>query len=265
MEVEQTAGSEADAKKRFATLDSTDIDKLLEGKDSASTKRATQTGVRIFRSYLKEKCLPTDFENLSHIDLDSILSTFYAEARQENGELYKSSSLNSIRYSINRHLEDMDIITGKSFKKSNDVFIAATKELKRRGKDVTHHPPLEKKDFAKLYQYFDLNNNIKLQQKVFVDVLLYFGRRARSNIQQLKITDFVITVDNENNTYIQMTTDEQMKHQPDVSNRKMYAIPGMSYLKLIFTSRGSPQDFFKEHIFMRQVLLTCASHIPHKH
>jgi hypothetical protein len=57
-------------------------------------------------------------------------------------------------------------------------------------RSFTHYHPLELKDPHKLYEYLDSNNNIKLQEKVFADLMLYFGRRGRENIHDLKITGF---------------------------------------------------------------------------
>jgi hypothetical protein len=62
-----------------------------------------------------------------------------------------------------------------------------------RGKGgITHYPPLELKDLHRLYEYLHSNNNVKLQEKVFLDLMLYFGRRGRENIHDLKITDFAV-------------------------------------------------------------------------
>jgi hypothetical protein len=47
-----------------------------------------------------------------------------------------------------------------------------TKDLKREGKGaVTHYPPIEETDIRKMYDYFNVNDNVKLQRKVFVDVM----------------------------------------------------------------------------------------------
>jgi hypothetical protein len=61
---------------------------------------------------------------------------------------------------------------------------------------------LELKDPHKLYEYLDSNNNIKLQEKVFADLMLYFGRRGRGNIHDLKITDFAATTDVDGRVYV---------------------------------------------------------------
>ena len=59
-------------------------------------------------------------------------------------------------------------------------------ELKREGKGgIEHHPHLESGDLKKLYKYFNENRDVPevLQSKVFVDVVLHFGRRGRENLR----------------------------------------------------------------------------------
>lgn len=220
--------------KRFATIDTEALDKILYEKDAKNTRRATETAVRTFRAYLREKNLPEEFETLPNSELDVILSKFYTEVRTENGEMYKKSSLISLRHGINRFLgnsvDGKNIIHDNDFRQSNKVFAAATKELKREGKGgITHHPPIEKEDLQKLYSYFDNDNNIKLQEKVFVDLMLYFGRRGRENIHELKQSDFAATSDSQGKVYIYMTKDELTKnHQEDenTASGRMYARDG---------------------------------------
>ena len=65
-----------------------------------------------------------------------------------------------------------------AFQVSQKLFTAVTKDVKRQGKGaVTHYLPIEETDRREMYDYINVNDNIKLQQKVFVDVMLYFGRR----------------------------------------------------------------------------------------
>ena len=208
-------------------------------KDAKNTRRATESAVGTFKSYLREKNLSESFESLSNDDLDKVLCKFYTEVRTENGELYKKSSLISIRHGINRHLSNLsegkDIIHGSDFSESKKVFAAASKELKRQGKGgVEHYPPIELPDLQKLYSYFNIDDNVKLQEKVFVDLMLYFGRRGRENMHDLKISDFAATSDSKGQIYIYMTCDELTKnHQEDenTASGRMYSRDGKFFLK----------------------------------
>ena len=74
---------------RLDSLTDSDWDKLLVEKDAVNTWSTTYSVVKVFRLYLKEKGLPENFEQASSSDLDSYLSQFYAEARQQNEEKYQ--------------------------------------------------------------------------------------------------------------------------------------------------------------------------------
>ena len=46
------------------------------------------------------------------------------------------------------------------------MFSAVTKDLKRDCKvGITHYSPIEPEDLQKTYEYFNLEDNLKLQQK----------------------------------------------------------------------------------------------------
>ena len=166
--------------------------------------------------YLKAKNMPETFENSTNEELDDIVGIFYVEIRQENGDKYQRSSLFSVRYGLNRHLSlsrNVDIMKDTAFQVSQKLFTAVTKDLKREGKGaVTHYPPIEETDIRKMYDYFNVNDNVKLQRKVFVDVMLYFGRRGREKVHDLKICNFAATTDPDGEVYIYLTKDEQTKN-----------------------------------------------------
>lgn len=156
---------------RFASMSEDDMKKLLYDKDSKNTHKGTEQAVRLFRAYLTEKKMDTNFEKLPKNELDTILARFYAEARQKSGELYKKTSLNSIRHGLNRHLSDLevDIIKGSDFAKSQLAFQAVCADLKRQGAGgIDHHPPIEDTDLQLLYKSFDICNPESLQSKVHV-------------------------------------------------------------------------------------------------
>ena len=50
---------------RFSCRSDVDIDKLIEEKDSKSTKSSTKNAVKILREFCVEKGVQTEFENLS--------------------------------------------------------------------------------------------------------------------------------------------------------------------------------------------------------
>ena len=59
--------------------------------------------------------------------------------------------------------------------------------------------------------------------------MLYFGRRSRENIHDLKITDFTATTDFDGRVYVDMKPDELTKnHQEDenTADGRMYSRGG---------------------------------------
>ncbi|KAK7092669.1 hypothetical protein V1264_008380 [Littorina saxatilis] len=90
--------------KRFAIYTEDEIAKKRSNLTPVTTKRCTDSSVRIFRHYLKEKGKGEDFEAMSKNELNSTLGSFYLEARSESGDLYKRKTLEGIRYGLNRHL-----------------------------------------------------------------------------------------------------------------------------------------------------------------
>lgn len=56
-------------RKRFATVDEDEFQKILKEKDSVNTRRATDSAVRTLQAYLREKGLSENFEDLSKTDL----------------------------------------------------------------------------------------------------------------------------------------------------------------------------------------------------
>jgi hypothetical protein len=235
---------------RFATVNDLEFNRILREKDAANTRRATETAVRTFRAYLREKGLSEDFESLPIPELNSIISRFFAEARQENGDLYRRSSMFSIRHGLNRYLatKSIDLIHNPAFREANDTFLAVVKELKRQGLgSIDHYPPMDREDLVKMYAYFDINDNVKLQEKVFVDIMLYFGRRGREDIHDLKVNHFDVTTDPEGRVYVYLKPD--INHD-DVINpvpSRMYSIPCKVYCVRTINLAGEKLDLFWEH------------------
>jgi len=220
--------SGAGEKRRFADITNQQLDKIVEDKDAKNTKRSTNQAVRLFHKYLTEQELDVEFENYDPQTLNNTLSKLYAEARTEDGTLYKKSSLQILRHGLNRFLsskKEIDIVRETEFKESKKVFLVVCKDLKRQGfGGVEHHPPIDESDLKKMSQMFDLQNPKYLQWRVFFDIMLYFGRRGRENLRTLKITDFNCT----NDGY--MDRDEQTKNHQDDENTasgQMYEIQGI--------------------------------------
>ena len=89
------------------------------------------------------------------------------------GSAYSKSSLNSIRFGLNRHFlstRDTDIINDPVFREANKVFSVKCVELKRQGlAKVEHKQPICQEDLQKLYEcgVVDINNPVTLPNIVF--------------------------------------------------------------------------------------------------
>ena len=82
---------------RFATVGEEELNKILLEKDSINTRRNTASGVKLLKGYLNTNICNDAFENMDAVTLNSQLTKFYVEVRQENGEKYKKSRLIAIR------------------------------------------------------------------------------------------------------------------------------------------------------------------------
>ena len=169
--------------------------------------------------WLATKGLDTGFEALSNYELDKVLQCFFAEVRDRNGKIYMKSSMIGIRYAINRHLQEapwnkaLDLSKGKDFLVSNQVFTGMLKKLKQEGHDTTtHKEAISKEDWEKIWSsgVLDDNNPTGLQRRVFMEIMIHFGRRGREGLCQLKKSSFQIC-QNEGKEYIKMALNEQEK------------------------------------------------------
>lgn len=220
---------------RFASRSEEEIRLLIDEKDSKNTKRSTKVCTKIFTDYLKEKALlqPENKQQLA-----SILTSFYVEARKSNGELYSKSSLNAIRFGLNRHFKNTkgtDIIKDPAFVEANKVFLAQCVDLKRQGLGKTQHKPsILENDLRKLYEckIFGFEDPQTLQNKVFFEIMLFFCRRSCQNLRQLKISDFSVGVDDKGSRFVYKRTDDLTKNKREVEDvlegEKMYERPGLN-------------------------------------
>ena len=176
------------SEKRFATLADSDIQKLVEDKDSVNTKRQVKLSKNLFLQFigeidadmaavLKMECRPT-VSVIDKTSLDKYLGQFCANVRTKTGEHFKKSSLLSIRFGLYRFLQEatgFDVNKDEHFSNSRRIFSAVLAETKRKGLGViTHKPPIAPEDLQKLYEpthgTFSVENPVGLQCKVGYDI-----------------------------------------------------------------------------------------------
>ena len=153
--------------------------------------------MKIFEDFLQ--VIKTDLDSvnkLSNSELDNVLQKFYAGARRKNGSYYMKKSMLAIRFGLQRHFlncNKIDIIKHEDFSNSTRVFKCFSAMLKQEGKGVvTHKPAISAEDMDKIQGSLDLDDPVGLQDKVFMDVMLYFCNRGRENLREMTLDSFDI-------------------------------------------------------------------------
>ena len=103
------------------------------------------------------------------------------------------------------------------------MFKAMGKVPKREGKaNFELYPAITTEDLKRMETYFreNIDNPKVLQQAVFVNISIYFGRRGRENIRQLKITECAVTTDAAGDLYLYKESDEKQRIIKRTGERK---------------------------------------------
>ena len=233
------------AESRFEDVNEEILGELLENRDSASTKKVIRGSVKILEDFCKEKNIQNVLD-LPSEQLNQTLKLFYAGARSKARELYSKKSLISIRYGLQKHFEKvrkLDIVSGIEFKEANKIFSAVLVKLKKEGKGVVvHKNPLSRADLLKLYSSFDVSTPKGLQDKVFVDFMLYFCNRGRENLRELKKTDFIF---HENQQYIKLRDMATKNHRGELLDGESQ---GGRIYKTTFGDELCPYTTFQKYI-----------------
>ena len=135
----------------------------------------------------------------------------------EEPKEYSKTSYRNIRAGIQRYLTSppinriIDLRTDKKFQAANQVYEGKIKQMKREGKDRTlHKVPIDDQDMSKLYSSGTLSNNNpnSLQNKVFVELAIHFGRRGREGWRELSKSSFEIKKDSSSREYVSLAYQE---------------------------------------------------------
>ncbi|XP_078597018.1 uncharacterized protein LOC144873494 [Branchiostoma floridae x Branchiostoma japonicum] len=211
------------SQKRCASLDTTQLHELEEGKVDSRTERATTWGTKLFKEWLQSRGLDTAFEELPPRDLAVLLRQFYGEARKDNGTPYAKASYACLRAAIHRHLTGppynckYNILKNKEFKAANKVYIGVLKQLKRDGQDTDKsYPPILTSDITKMFKTktLSVDNPVALQRLVFFYLSFYFCQRGRENLRNFKVGDFIPNTEG-GRKYYTLKNNENQKNHPD--------------------------------------------------
>lgn len=143
-------------KRRFADITNLEINEIVKKRDATNTHKSTEQALRLLTKYLREKDMSVSLETVTPQELYSILRKFYAEARTEDGTLYKKSSVQTFRHGLCRYFiyyREINIMKDNDLRESNRVYSAVCKHLKSQDfGGIDQHPPIEKADLVKMYQ-----------------------------------------------------------------------------------------------------------------
>lgn len=174
--------------KRFAAFSDNEIEEKRAMVIPKNTKKCENVAERLFSAFLQENG-NSNMHDLSNEELDALLTKFWFSARTKKGELYRVSTLENWKHSLNRCFKKngrVDILKSEDFRKSQDSFKDAARELKSLGMGyVDHYPEIKERDLRQLYnsQLMDPDfSPISLQNKVQFDLRFYFCRRGNENI-----------------------------------------------------------------------------------
>ena len=164
-------------------------------------------------------------------------------------EYYSKSTLSSLRFGLKQHFKathGFDIINNSEFTDANKVFGAKCVDLKHQGlAKVEHKLPICKEGIKKLYE----------STAFFFQAMLYFCRRGRQKLCQLKKTDFSFNTDSTRARYVCKSTGELTKNrwQDDESfnGGLMYEKPGPNCPVVSFELYLSHLNPLNEFLFQR--------------
>ena len=195
--------------------------------------------------WLAERNEGVAFEYLTAEELALILRQFYGEVNpQANSKTgtYSRSSLVGIRAGLNRYLQGppfnrtLNIVVDREFIPANKILTGRIKLNRSEGHDVTKHKTaISSGDIQRMYSSGVLGNDnpISLQNKVFFELCLHFGRRGKEGLHALKKNSFEFVVDDCDPTiqYATLNFNEKTKknHGLDAkrkeNDQRMYSLP----------------------------------------
>jgi len=98
------AATERKNKRQFLNLTEDDLKRLKESLFAPNIKKATQTVITAFRDFLETKGMGSNFKEMYFVILDRKIGLFVVGIRAPDGSLYKKTTLQSYRHSIQRHI-----------------------------------------------------------------------------------------------------------------------------------------------------------------
>ena len=146
---------------RFVRLNASDIDSLIDEKNSTNTTRVINSSVNVLRSFKlqrnRTRCFRFVFiTNIGAARISQGVLWWSANCggrnlREKNNDVYQGWAAEAFLEKIK-----IDIVNDPEFKEANSVFLAMCAKIKKEGKGaVQHKEPLTRPDLQKLYMFFN--------------------------------------------------------------------------------------------------------------
>ena len=190
------------------------------------------------KDWRASKGLPASFEGEAVDALATHLRQFYAEVRNKKWEKYGRSALVNLRASIQRHLTSppynriKDLSKDREFTTANNMLKAQSKVNRMEGRDESvHKKAIPEGDMDRIFNRLTLSNPNDLQMRIFMDIMVHFGRRGREGLRELRRDSFQIKVDGNGKRFAILRYHELEKTRngidPNVGehSKKMYEEP----------------------------------------
>jgi hypothetical protein len=207
------------AMKRFAH--NIDIEELIKSKNAKSTDYFDAYTERLLNAYKVLNNVDIDHSNTASVD--NILCGFYASVKKEDGSSFTINSFHAIHHSLVRIFKkngQCHIMKDKAFTKSNSVFEAVIKQIKKDGNGtVKHYPVIPTADLEKIANW-KWTTPKELQLKSWFTIHFHCVWRGRENLHQLEKDDLVLESD-QGCSIIRVKDKTTKNHQTD--SEKAYA------------------------------------------
>ncbi|XP_033641142.1 probable fumarate hydratase, mitochondrial isoform X1 [Asterias rubens] len=221
----------------FDLVSSDDLQDFVDLADASNTKKQIKYALTRLESYAVFSETTLDAVSaLAKRDLDEFLCRFYASLRKHDGELYTKSSMQGIRYGLQRHFQALrkwNICNIESFPQSNIFFKTMLVKLDREGKGkIKHKSPISAADMDRILASDDLDTSTPtgLQNKVFIDIMMNFCNQGREHMREMKPSDFIISRDEDGVRYVTKrehnVTRNNQENDNEMSSGFMDEFPG---------------------------------------